>query len=200
MIRQVELVEKWGLSKGMVSMMVKKGMPLTSEADAMKWRLENQQAVFRKGPPLSQGESPEKESQDSSNDDLSALNTLGRLLRAQRMEVAAFRLMVKASKENNPIATRAAIHAYRDAQRVVRQAEIDHNEEQRHLRQTFSADEVQETFSKYLGGIRALLDAMPSSLASRANPSDPECSKKAIEEGVDQIYIAIQKGEMEAFK
>jgi hypothetical protein len=41
---------------------------------------------------------------------------------------------------------------------------------------------------------------MPSSLASRANPSDPECSKKAIEEGVDQIYIAIQKGEMEAFK
>lgn len=200
MIRQVELVEKWGLSKGMVSMMVKKGMPLTSEADAMKWRLENQQAVFRKGPPLSQEESPEKESQDSSNDDLSALNTLGRLLRAQRMEVAAFRLMVKASNDKNPIATRAAIHAYRDAQRVVRQAEIDHNEEQRHLRQTFSADEVQETFSKYLGGIRALLDAMPSSLASRANPSDPECSKKAIEEGVDQIYIAIQKGEMEAFK
>ena len=195
MIRQVELVEKWGLSKGMVSMMVKKGMPLTSESDAMKWRLQNQQASFRKGPPLSQDESSEKESQDSSNDDLSALNTLGRLLRAQRMEVAAFRLMVKASKENNPIATRAAIHAYRDAQRVVRQAEIDHHEEQAHLRQTLPTIEVQEKYTKYLGGIRQLLDAMPSSICARANPSDPECAKQAIEDGVNQIYIAIQKAE-----
>ena len=195
MIRQVELVEKWGLSKAMISGMVKKGMPLTSESDAMKWRLQSQQASFRKGPPLSQDESQEKESQDSSNDDLSALNTLGRLLRAQRMEVAAFRLMVKASKENNPIATRAAIHAYRDAQRVVRQAEIDHHEEQAHLRQTLPTIEVQEKYTKYLGGIRQLLDAMPSSICSRANPSDPECAKQAIEDGVNQIYIAIQKAE-----
>ena len=195
MIRQVELVEKWGLSKAMISMMVKRGMPLTSESDAMKWRLQNQQASFRKGPPLSQDESPEKESQDSFNDDLSALNTLGRLLRAQRMEVAAFRLMVKASKENNPIATRAAIHAYRDAQRVVRQAEIDHHEEQAHLRQTLPLAEVQEKYQKYLGGIRQLLDAMPSSICARANPSDPECAKQAIEDGVNQIYIAIQKAE-----
>ena len=195
MIRQVELVEKWGLSKAMISGMVKKGMPLTSESDAMKWRLQNQQASFRKGPPLSQDESQEKESQDSSNEDLSALNTLGRLLRAQRMEVAAFRLMVKASKENNPIATRAAIHAYRDAQRVVRQAEIDHHEEQAHLRQTLPTIEVQEKYTKYLGGIRQLLDAMPSSICARANPSDPECAKQAIEDGVNQIYIAIQKAE-----
>ena len=195
MIRQVELVEKWGLSKAMISGMVKKGMPLTSEADAMKWGLQNQQASFRKGPPLSQDELPEKESQDSSNDDLSALNTLGRLLRAQRMEVAAFRLMVKASKENNPIATRAAIHAYRDAQRVVRQAEIDHHEEQTHLRQTLPTIEVQEKYTKYLGGIRQLLDAMPSSICARANPSDPECAKQAIEDGVNQIYLAIQKAE-----
>jgi len=193
MIKQVELVEKWGLSKGMVSIMVKRGMPLTSEADAMKWRLQNQQAVFRKGPPLSEGN--QAESQDVSNEDLSALNTLGRKLRAERMEVAAFRLMVKASNDKNPIATRAAIHAYRDAQRVVRQAEIDHHEEQAHLRQTLSISEVEEVFSKTLGGIRALLDAMPSSVAARANPSDPECAKKAIEDAVNQIYLAIQKSE-----
>ena len=194
-MRQKELVGKWGLSKGQVSKMVKQGMPLTSEADATKWRLQNQQAVFRKGPPLSQDESPEKESQEPSNEDLSALNTFGRKLRAERMEVAAFRLMVKASKENNPIATRAAIHAYRDAQRVVRQAEIDHHEEQAHLRQTLPTIEVQEKYTKYLGGIRQLLDALPSSFCARANPSDPECAKQAIEDGVNQIYIAIQKAE-----
>ena len=78
MIRQKEIGEKWGLSKGQISKMVKQGMPLTSEADATKWRLQNQQAVFRKGPPLSQEESPEKESQDSSNDDLSALIVTGK--------------------------------------------------------------------------------------------------------------------------
>ena len=194
MIRQVELVEKWGLDPGQVSRMVKAGMPLTSEADAMRWRLANQKKVFTKAPPLPQGQD-ESESQSISDDDLSALNTLGRLLRAQRMEVAAFRLMVKASKENNPIATRAAIHAYRDAQRVVRQAEIDHHEEQFHLRQTLPTIEVQEKYTKYLGGIRQLLDAMPSSICARANPSDPECAKQAIEDGVNQIYIAIQKAE-----
>ena len=194
MIRQVELVEKWGLDPGQVSRMVKAGMPLTSEADAMRWRLANQKKVFTKAPPLPQGQD-ESESQNISDDDLSALNTLGRLLRAQRMEVAAFRLMVKASKENNPIATRAAIHAYRDAQRVVRQAEIDHHEEQAHLRQTLPTIEVQEKYTKYLGGIRQLLDAMPSSICARANPSDPECAKQAIEDGVNQIYIAIQKAE-----
>lgn len=183
------------MDAGQISRMVKRGMPLTSEADATRWKLTNQQKSFRKAPPLSQDESSEKESQDISNEDLAAISTLGRKLRAERMEVAAFRLMVKASKENNPIATRAAIHAYRDAQRVVRQAELDHHEEQAHLRQTLPASEVQEKYQKYLGGIRQLLDAMPSSICARANPSDPECAKQAIEDAVNQIYLAIQKAE-----
>jgi hypothetical protein len=191
---QKELADKWGMSKGQISKMVSAGMPLSSEADAMRWRVANQKSSMRIAPPLEK-EPEEPESQNSSDENFAALNTLGRLLRAQRMEVAAFRLMVRAAKESNPIATRAAIHAYERAQKVVRQAEIDHNEEQAHLRQTLSADEVQETFSKYLGGIRALLDAMPSSICSRANPSDPECAKQAIEDGVNQIFLAIQKAE-----
>jgi len=191
---QKELSEKWGLSKGQISKMVRAGMPLSSEAEAMRWRIANQKSSMRTAP-LLQKENEEPEPQNIADENLSALNTLGRLLRAQRMEVAAFRLMVRAAKESNPIATRAAIHAYERAQKVVRQAEIDHNEEQAHLRQTLSTDEVQETFTKYLGGIRALLDAMPSSICSRANPSDPECAKQAIEDGVNQIFLAIQKAE-----
>ena len=66
MIQQKELCEKWGMDRGQLSRMVKRGMPLTSEADALRWRMENQQASFRKGPPLSQDESPEKESQEPS--------------------------------------------------------------------------------------------------------------------------------------
>lgn len=194
MIKQVELVEKWGLDPGQISRMVKAGMPLTSEASALKWRLANQKKVFTKAPPLAE-EKDEPESLGISDENISALNTLGRLLRAQRMEVVAFNQMVRAGKERNPISTRAAIHAYERAQKVVRQAEIDHADEQRHLRQTLSISEVEEVFSKTLGGIRALLDAMPSSVAARANPSDPECAKKAIEDAVNQIYLAIQKSE-----
>ena len=194
-MKQKELREKWGLSKGQISKMVKAGMPLSSEADAMRWRLENQKSSARMPPPLRPESQEESESQDTSNIDFSSLNTLGRLLRAQRMEVAAFRLLARSAKEGNAISTRAAIHAYERAQKVVRQAEIDHNEEQRHLRQTFSADEVREVFGKWLGAIRNLMDAMPSSLAARANPSDPECAKRAIQEGIDQIFVTIQKAE-----
>jgi hypothetical protein len=194
-LKQKELREKWGLSKGQISKMVKAGMPLSSEADAMRWRLENQKSSARIPPPLRPESQEESESQDTSNIDFSSLNTLGRLLRAQRMEVAAFRLLARSAKEGNAISTRAAIHAYERAQKVVRQAEIDHNEEQRHLRQTFSADEVREVFGKWLGAIRNLMDAMPSSLAARANPSDPECAKRAIQEGIDQIFVTIQKAE-----
>ena len=194
MIRQVELVGKWGLSKAMISGLVKKGMPLTSEADAMKWRLENQQAVFRKAPPI-KNKSQEKESKGFSSEEFSALNAYGRLLRAKQMEKAAYGLMADAVKEGNAINSRAAMHAYEKAQKVVRQAEIDHHEEQAHLRQTLPTIEVQEKYTKYLGGIRQLLDAMPSSICARANPSDPECAKQAIEDSVNQIYLAIQKAE-----
>ena len=192
MIQQEELVGKWGLSKAMISELVKRGMPLTSEADALRWRMENQKASPRSAPPLKKDDS---ESQDLSDDDYKAITTLGRLLRAQRMEIVAFNQMVKAGRQENPIQTRAAIHAYERAQKAVRQAELDHHEEQAHLRQTLPTIEVQEKYTKYLGGIRQLLDAMPSSICARANPSDPECAKQAIEDGVNQIYIAIQKAE-----
>ena len=192
MIQQKELCEKWGMDRGQLSRMVKRGMPLTSEADALRWRMENQKASPRSAPPLRKDDS---ESQDLSDEDYKAITTLGRLLRAQRMEIVAFNQMVKAGRQENPIQTRAAIHAYERAQKAVRQAELDHHAEQAHLRQTLSINEVQETYTKYLGGIRALLDAMPSSICSRANPSDPECAKQAIEDGVNQIFIAIQKAE-----
>ena len=108
MIKQTELVGKWGLSKAMISELVKRGMPLTSEADALRWRMENQKASPRSAPPLKKDDS---ESQDLSDEDYKAITTLGRLLRAQRMEIVAFNQMVKAGRQENPIQTRASIHA-----------------------------------------------------------------------------------------
>ena len=179
----------------MVSRLVKSGMPLTSEEDALKWRMQNQKRSLRAAPGLRKDDS---ESPDLSDEDYKAITTLGRLLRAQRMEIVAFNQMVKAGRQENPIQTRAAIHAYERAQKAVRQAELDHHAEQAHLRQTVSVSEVKEINTRHLGTIRALLDALPSSICSRANPSDPECARQAIEDGINQVYKEFQKAE-EAF-
>jgi len=194
MISQAELVKKWGYSKGQISKMASRGMPLTSEAEAMSWRVANQKAIGRTSPPLKPVSAPEQ-GEAQNNGDFSALNTLGRKLRAERMEIASFREMVKAGRQENPIATRASIQTYEKAQKVVRQAEIDYQQEQAYLRQTISISEAREFITTWFGAIRNLMDAMPSSLSARANPSDPECAKVAIQEGVDQIYMTIQKAE-----
>ena len=83
--------------------------------------------------PTHKNKSQEKESKGFSSEEFSALNAYGRLLRAKQMEKAAYGLMADAVKEGNAINSRAAMHAYEKAQKVVRQAEIDHHEEQDNL-------------------------------------------------------------------
>jgi hypothetical protein len=90
---------------------------------------------------------------------------------------------------------RAAVQGWGEAKKRVAEAEMEHARWEEMNRVTLRMDEVQEWITKWHGGIRALLDAMPSSLAARANPSDPECAKQAIQDGVNQIFITIQKGE-----
>ena len=199
MISQKELCQKWGYSPGQVSRMVKRGMPLTSEALAMKWRLENMRMPKKHSIP-NQENKEESESADFSDEDISASTSLGRVLRAERIELSAASKVGKALKTDNIFQIKAAIHAHNEARKGYEDAKKSHEDEKARLRQTLSADEVQETLTKYLSQIRALLDAMPSSVATRANPSDPECAKKAIQEAVDQLMISIQKTEEEALK
>jgi hypothetical protein len=63
------------------------------------------------------------------------------------------------------------------------------------VRELLSTAEVKEKYIKHIGSLRALMDALPSSVCVRANPSDPECAKQALEDGINQIYITIQKAE-----
>jgi len=202
MIRQKELCQKWGYTPGQISRMVKRGMPLESEASAMRWRLENMKMPKKHAIPVepSQESNEQPEPDAISNEDISASTSLGRVLRAERIELSAASKVGKALKTDNIFQIKAAIHAHNEARKGYEDAKRCHEEEKARLRQTLSADEVQETLSKFLSQIRSLLDAMPSSVATRANPSDPECSKKAIQDAVDQLMITIQKTEDEAFK
>jgi hypothetical protein len=200
MIAQKELAEKWGISRARVCTMVKAGMPLTSEADASRWRLINQKKPSRVQPILKPlANSSEQSDPSDFAESLKSENTNGRLIRARRAELVAYSLVGRAYRDGNPVALRAAIQGWGEAKKRVSEAEVEHAQFEELTKATMRTSEVQEIYTKFLGRIRSLLDALPASLATRANPSDPECAKTAIQEGIDQIFIAIQKAE-EAFK
>ena len=195
MIRQKELCEKWGLTRGAISQLVKAGMPLTSVTDAERWKIANQKKPSRARPILSASTSLSETSENSDAESIKLENPLGRLHRARRAEVVAYSLVQRATNERNPFAMRAAVHGWGEAIKRVAEAEMEHARWEEVNRVTIRMDEVREVFGKWLGAIRNLMDAMPSSLAARANPSDPECAKRAIQEGIDQIFVTIQKAE-----
>jgi len=196
MIKQKELCEKWGLTKGAISQMVKAGMPLTSEADASRWRLINQKKPSRVQPILKPlANSSEQSDPSDFAESLKSETTNGRLIRARRAELVAYSLVGRAYRDGNPVALRAAIQGWGEAKKRVAEAEMEHARFEEVTRVLVRMDEVREVFGKWLGAIRNLMDAMPSSLAARANPSDPECAKRAIQEGIDQIFVTIQKAE-----
>ena len=195
MIRQKELCEKWGLTRGAISQLVKAGMPLTSVTDSERWKIANQKKPSRARPILSASANLSETSENSDAESIKLENPLGRLHRARRAELVAYSLVQRATNERNPVAMRAAVQGWGEAKKRVAEAEMEHARFEEVTRVLVRMDEVREVFGKWLGAIRNLMDAMPSSLAARANPSDPECAKRAIQEGIDQIFVTIQKAE-----
>jgi phage terminase Nu1 subunit (DNA packaging protein) len=195
-MRQSELAKLWGISGAAINKLVKAGMPLTSEAEAQSWKIANQKRVGRKQlliqAPSQTSSEPLKESDAES---YKSTSSLGRLNRAKQAEVVAYSLVATASKNKNPVAMRSAVQGWGEAKKRVAEAEMEHARFKEVTRVLVRMDEVREVFGKWLGAIRNLMDAMPSSLAARANPSDPECAKRAIQEGIDQIFVTIQKAE-----
>jgi hypothetical protein len=195
MIRQKELCEKWGLTRGAISQLVKAGMPLTSVVDAERWKIANQKKPSRARPILSASANLSETSENSDAESIKLGNPLGRLHRARRAELVAYSLVQRAANEKNPVAMRAAVQGWGEAKKRVAEAEMEHARWEEVSRVTVRMGEVQEWITKWHGAIRSLLDALPSSLAARANPSDPECAKQAIQDGINQIFVTIQKAE-----
>ena len=195
-MRQAELARLWGISGAAVNKLVKAGMPLTSEAEAQSWKIANQKRVNRKQL-LIQAPSPTSSEplKESDAESYGSTSSLGRLNRAKQAEVVAYSLVATAAKNKNPVAMRSAVQGWGEAKKRVAEAEMEHARFEEVTRVLVRMDEVREVFGKWLGAIRNLMDAMPSSLAARANPSDPECAKRAIQEGIDQIFVTIQKAE-----
>jgi len=195
MITQKELREKWGIDAGQLSRMVKRGMPLTSESDAQRWRLANQKRVSKSQIARTPSPTSSEPLKESDAESYKSKTSLGRLNRAKQAEVVAYSLVVTAANSKNPVAMRAAVQGWGEAKKRVAEAEMEHARWEEVSRVTVRMGEVQEWITKWHGAIRSLLDALPSSLAARANPSDPECAKQAIQDGINQIFVTIQKAE-----
>jgi len=195
MITQKELREKWGIDAGQLSRMVKRGMPLTSESDAQRWRLANQKRVSKSQIARTPSPNSSEPLKDSDAESYKSKTSLGRLNRAKQAEVVAYSLVATAANNQNPVAMRAAVQGWGEAKKRVAEAEMEHARWEEVSRVTVRMGEVQEWITKWHGAIRSLLDALPSSLAARANPSDPECAKQAIQDGINQIFVTIQKAE-----
>lgn len=196
---QKEIAEKLSLSRGRTSQLVKLGMPTTSVAEANAWRNTNLKKPSRAIPILKNAQESYAKQENDGVNAIQGDDSLARLLRAKKAEYVAFVLLLQSSKERNPVAMRAAIHGWGEAKKRVSEAELEHIRIEELSKILIRTDVVREIYTKFLGRIRSLLDALPASLATRANPSDPECAKTAIQEGIDQIFIAIQKAE-EGFK
>ena len=199
MISQAELARIWGVSPSYVARLIKKGCPLGSVSEADRWRLDNLQKPPRSESGSSLVSSVAKPSEIVANEETDT-STAGRLKRAQNAELMAYSLLQTLADGGNAVSLRAGVHAWGEAKRRVSEAELEHAKHQQATRELISMDEVTETYAKYLGMIRQLMDALPASVAVRANPADPECAKKAVEDGVTQIYMTIQKAEDESFK
>jgi len=195
MITQKELREKWGIDAGQLSRMVKRGMPLTSESDAQRWRLANQKRVSKSQIARTPSPTSSEPLKESDAESYKSKTSLGRLNRAKNAEVVAYSLVATAATNKNPVAMRAAVQGWGEAKKRVAEAEMEHARWEEVSRVTVRMGEVQEWITKWHGAIRSLLDALPSSLAARANPSDPECAKQAIQDGINQIFVTIQKAE-----
>jgi hypothetical protein len=195
MIRQTDLAQKWNVSRAAISKFVKAGMPLTSVNDAERWKLSNQKRVSKTEISLIPSPNSSEPLKDSDAELSVSKTSLGRLNRAKNAEVVAYSLVATAATNKNPVAMRAAVQGWGEAKKRVAEAEMEHARWEEVSRVTVRMGEVQEWITKWHGAIRSLLDALPSSLAARANPSDPECAKQAIQDGINQIFVTIQKAE-----
>jgi len=183
------------VSPGYVSRLAKRGMPIGSLAEADSWRLANLQKpprsqagvasvkvaakVEAKGEALAEGgESPE-----------------ARLKRAQQAEIVAYGVLLQLAEGGNAVSLRAGVHAFGEAQRRCSEAELNLAKHRQATNELISVQEVEAVFTETLGTIRALMDALPASVCVRANPSDPELAKKALEEATNQILRAINQAE-----
>lgn len=185
MIRQVELAKRWNLSRSRICQMVKAGLPLSSIDEAEAWRL------GKFGIQRADAQAPRQATGgDTDNESMS-----GTLARAISAEMTAWRALESAnsSEHATPTERMAALKHYHAAASLRVTTEETLAKVSVETGQLVTMGAAHEAIAKVLDPLRVLLRAMPLAVAARANPSDPELARMAVEEAVDQIMVQLSK-------
>lgn len=195
---QAEYVKHSGLSKGQVSKLVAKGMPLTSAAAADAWRGSTARrlpASTTTPPPTpatpTQGDGPYRPPEATAPPDPKAVTAdtpHGAYERQRNIERASYALAVQALKAGaNDAAAKVKTHA--NAVRsllAIRQEVLDLEERERTL---VPGAWVQQAMTRHDGAVATLLRAMPKQLAPRISPHDPAHAEQELERWVQDVCL-----------
>lgn len=207
MITQKQFVAHSGLSKGQVSKLVARGMPLTSLDEADTWRGMTakrphkprpappvdagavQEAIAKAGePPPAQP--PAAPQNDATPGLVTADTPEGAYERQRQIERAAFALAVKALRDKQPDAGRLVqIHsaAARNLTEA-RAAVLNLGEREGRL---LHADWVRRLVLDHDGAIVAIAKTMPRRLAGRLCPEDPERAEAELHRWVEEDFLRV---------
>lgn len=205
---QADYVRHSGLSKGQVSKLVAKGMPMTSAAAADAWR----GSTARRHPPSlprTAAEStakvapdaareatpeagpyrpPEVETKAPDPQAIMADSPQGAYERQRSIERAAYALAVRALKAGaNDGMEKVKTHAQAVRSLLaVKQDVLDLAERERQL---VAGDWVRNAMTRHDGVIAALARAMPNTLAARISPHDPEHARAELSRWVEDVFL-----------
>jgi hypothetical protein len=161
--------------------MVRDGMPLGSIDDAEAWRV-GKYGFAPASPPAG------APSGDTNREDLA-----GTLARAVSAEMEAWRALQAATNDEaaTPVARMAALKHYHAAASLRVTTEETLAKIRVESGQLVTMQAAKDAIAKVLDPLRVLLRAMPRSVAGRANPSDPELARMAVEEAVEQVMAQV---------
>lgn len=206
-VKQSELAKAWGLTRARVCQMVKKGMPLTSLAEAESWRIAHHggasvpgsaggqvksDSVSNGGGDLVLLEKPE----NVNPSDLSREDFHGTLARLIKNEMIAWSMLATAVRQKNETEIQVRQRQYRDAVdlRVRQEKNVDEILLQR--RDLISLAEAKELFGRHLQAVRLSLKNLPSRLAAKCNPSDPALAKQILNEAIEKLFKQLNEWEV----
>lgn len=192
----VEIAEALGVTKGLVSQLAKRGMPLTSPEAAQAWREANAKPRKWKNktpsptPPTSKPQAATKPSQviTAADDPQASLE------RARAAEAQSYAALVAGREDGaSPEDLRKLSTTYFAARRNRQTAEDFADQWQRRQRITLLYDEAVEIVSRPHNAAKQMLEVMPKALAPRLYGQPQKTIETSLAEWADNLAAILRQ-------
>ena len=212
MITQLEIARALGVSKGQVSKMKARGMPVDSEAAALAWRDEHwtsqgsreldSEAALDAAKKLLANSAPPAAKEASANDDPEAV--LERLRDNERQAYVLLNATTQRAIESQKSADAGAIPGIMRIylQSVNNRLEAERKWEKHRIKigQLVTVEFAQGLITKAFSPIQAQLAQLPKIVAANANPANPQIAERAVEKALGSLYAQVGAALAEAPK